>query len=182
MTADPTRVVDDAMGDVARDAAEMGEVVMRGNNVMKGYYDNEEATETAFRGGYFHSGDIAVWHPDNYVDLRDRSKDIIISGGENISTIEVERAIASHPAVLECAVVAVPDEKWGERPKAFVVLKQGESVTAEEIIEHVRTQLARYKAPDSVDFVDQLPKTSTGKIQKYVLRDKEWAGHEKRIN
>ncbi|HEY6635845.1 MAG TPA: AMP-binding protein, partial [Acidimicrobiia bacterium] len=182
VTADPTRVVDDAMGDVARDATEMGEVVMRGNNVMKGYYDNEEATETAFRGGYFHSGDIAVWHPDNYVDLRDRSKDIIISGGENISTIEVERAIASHPAVLECAVVAVPDEKWGERPKAFVVLKEGASVTSEVIIEHVRTQLARYKAPDSVDFVDQLPKTSTGKIQKYVLRDKEWAGHEKRIN
>jgi fatty-acyl-CoA synthase len=182
VTADPTRVVDDAMGDVARDAVDMGEVVMRGNNVMKGYYDNEEATETAFRGGYFHSGDIAVWHPDNYVDLRDRSKDIIISGGENISTIEVERAIASHPAVLECAVVAVPDEKWGERPKAFVVLKPGESVTEQEIIEHVRSQLARYKAPDSVDFVDRLPKTSTGKIQKYVLRDKEWAGHQKRIN
>ncbi len=104
---------------------------MRGNNVMKGYFDNPEATDDAFRGGYFHSGDIAVWHPDNYIDLRDRSKDIIISGGENISTIEVERAIASHPDVLESAVVAVPNEKWGERPKAFVVLKEGASTEPE---------------------------------------------------
>jgi fatty-acyl-CoA synthase len=182
IVADPTRVVDESMADVDRDAETMGEVVMRGNNVMKGYYDDEGATETAFQGGYFHSGDIAVWHPDNYVDLRDRSKDIIISGGENISTIEVERAIASHPAVLECAVVAVPHEKWGERPKAFVLLKPGQQVEPDEIIEHVRTQLARFKAPDDVEIVDQLPKTSTGKIQKFVLRDKEWAGHEKRIN
>jgi fatty-acyl-CoA synthase len=180
--ADPTRVVDESMGDIARDAEAMGEVVMRGNNVMKGYFDDEEATETAFRGGYFHSGDIAVWHPDNYVDLRDRSKDIIISGGENISTIEVERSIASHPAVLECAVVAVPHEKWGERPKAFVTLKPGKTVEPNEIIDHVRSQLAHYKAPDEVEVVNELPKTSTGKIQKYVLRDKEWAGHEKRIH
>ncbi|HXV72639.1 MAG TPA: acyl--CoA ligase family protein [Acidimicrobiia bacterium] len=180
--ADPTRVVDDSMGDVSQDSEAMGEVVMRGNNVMKGYFDDEEATEQAFRGGYFHSGDVAVWHPDNYIDLRDRSKDIIISGGENISTIEVERAIVSHPAVLECAVVAVPHEKWGERPKAFITLKPGESVEPAEIIDHVRSQLAHYKAPDEVEVVDQLPKTSTGKIQKYVLRDKEWAGHEKRIN
>ncbi len=182
VTADPTRVVDESMGDVTQDAEAMGEVVMRGNNVMKGYFDNEDATETAFRGGYFHSGDIAVWHPDNYIDLRDRSKDIIISGGENISTIEVERAIASHPAVLECAVVAVPHDKWGERPKAFVMLKPGTEAEPEEIIEHVRSQLAHFKAPDEVEIVDQLPKTSTGKIQKFVLRDKEWAGHEKRIN
>ena len=182
MTADPTRVVDDDMGDIARDATAMGEVVMRGNNVMKGYFDNPEATDEAFRGGYFHSGDIAVWHPDNYIDLRDRSKDIIISGGENISTIEVERAIASHPSVLECAVVAVPDEKWGERPKAFVVLKDGTSIEPGEIIEHVRSLLAHFKAPDQVEVVTELPKTSTGKIQKYVLRDKEWAGHEKRVN
>jgi fatty-acyl-CoA synthase len=180
--ADPTRVVDESMGDVAQDSSTMGEVVMRGNNVMKGYFDNDEATETAFRGGYFHSGDVAVWHPDNYIDLRDRSKDIIISGGENISTIEVERAIASHPAVLECAVIAVPHEKWGERPKAFVTLKNGGSASSEEIIEHVRSQLAHFKAPDEVEFVDELPKTSTGKIQKYVLRDKEWAGYEKRVN
>jgi fatty-acyl-CoA synthase len=180
--ADPTRVVDDSMGDVPRDAGAMGEVIMRGNNVMKGYFDNEEATDAAFRGGYFHSGDIAVWHPDNYIDLRDRSKDIIISGGENISTIEVERSIVTHPAVLECAVVAVPHEKWGERPKAFVTLKPGESVEPSEIIEHVRSQLAHFKAPDEVEMVGELPKTSTGKIQKYVLRDKEWAGHDKRIH
>jgi fatty-acyl-CoA synthase len=180
--ADPTRVVDESMGNVVQDAEAMGEVVMRGNNVMKGYFDNVEATEEAFRGGYFHSGDIAVWHPDNYIDLRDRSKDIIISGGENISTIEVERAIVSHPAVLECAVVAVPHEKWGERPKAFVTLMPGETVEPSAIIEHVRSRLARFKAPDEVEVVEELPKTSTGKIQKYVLRDKEWAGHEKRIH
>lgn len=180
--ADPTRVVDEQMIDVPRDAAVMGEVVMRGNNVMKGYFDDPDATEDAFRGGFFHSGDIGVWHPDNYIDLRDRSKDIIISGGENISTIEVERAVVSHPSVLECAVVAIPHEKWGERPKAFVTLREGASVSPEEIIEHVKGQLARFKAPDQVEVVEELPKTSTGKIQKYVLRDKEWAGHEKRIN
>ncbi len=180
--ADPIRVVDDDMNDVPRDGETMGEVVMRGNNVMKGYYADPEATETAFRGGWFHSGDLAVWHPDGYIELRDRSKDIIISGGENISTIEVEQAIVSHPAVLECAVVAVPDEKWGERPKAFVVLKDGGGAEPEEIIAHVRERLARFKAPDAVDIVDELPKTSTGKIQKFVLRDKEWAGHDKRIN
>ncbi len=180
--ADPTRVVDDQMGDVSRDATEMGEVVMRGNNVMKGYFANPKATEEAFTGGYFHSGDVAVWHPDNYIDLRDRSKDIIISGGENISTIEVERTIVSHPAVLECAVVAVPHEKWGERPKAFVVLKEGAGASPEEIIDHVKSNLARYKAPDELDIVDELPKTSTGKVQKYVLREKEWNGHERRIH
>ncbi len=180
--ADPTRVVDDDMHDVPKDAETLGEVVMRGNNVMKGYFADPEATEKAFRGGWFHSGDVAVWHPDDYIDLRDRSKDIVISGGENISTIEVERAIVAHPAVLECAVVAVPHDKWGERPKAFVVLKEGRDATGEEIIEHVRGRLAHFKAPDTVDIVDELPKTSTGKIQKYVLRDKEWAGYERRIH
>ncbi len=180
--ADPIRVVDDEMQNVATDATAMGEVVMRGNNVMKGYFESPEATGEAFRGGFFHSGDIAVWHPDGYIDLRDRSKDIIISGGENISTIEVERAIANHPAVLECAVVAVPHERWGERPKAFVVLKSGQSAGPGEIIEHVRGRLARFKAPDSVELVEALPKTSTGKIQKFVLRDKEWEGWNRRIN
>ncbi|GBD84057.1 long-chain-fatty-acid--CoA ligase [bacterium BMS3Abin02] len=180
--ADPTRVVDDDMNDVSKDAATLGEVVMRGNNVMKGYFDASEATEEAFRGGEFHSGDVAVWYPDNYIDLRDRSKDIVISGGENISTIEVERAIASHPAVLECAVVAVPHDKWGERPKGFVVLKDGRQVDGREIIDHVRDRLAHFKAPDTVDIVVELPKTSTGKIQKYVLREKEWAGYERRVN
>ena len=160
----------------------MGEVVMRGNNVMKGYYDNPEATEEAFRGGEFHSGDIAVWHPDNYIDLKDRSKDIVISGGENISTIEVERAIETHPAVLESAVVAVPHEKWGERPKGFIVLKEGQTVTGQEIIDHVRERIAHFKAPDEIEVLDELPKTSTGKIQKYVLRDKEWAGRERQIH
>jgi fatty-acyl-CoA synthase len=179
--ADPIRVVDGDMTDVPRDGSTMGEVVMRGNNVMKGYFDNVDATAEAFRGGWFHSGDIAVWHPDGYIELRDRAKDIIISGGENISTIEVEQAIVSHPAVLECAVVAVPDDKWGERPKAFVVLKAGEVTDEASIIEHVRERIARYKAPDSVDLVDELPKTSTGKIQKYVLREKEWAGHQGRV-
>ena len=159
----------------------MGEVIMRGNNVMKGYYDNERGTAEAFAGGWFHSGDIAVWHPDGYIELRDRAKDIIISGGENISTIEVEQAIVSHPAVLECAVIAVPDDTWGERPKAFVVLKGGETATGPELIEHVRDRIAHFKAPDTVALVAELPKTSTGKIQKYVLREKEWQGHEARI-
>jgi len=180
--ADPTRVVDDDMNDVPRNAETLGEVVMRGNNVMKGYFDSPDVTTEAFRGGEFHSGDVAVWHPDNYIDLRDRSKDIVISGGENISTIEVERAIVSHPAVLECAVVAVPHERWGERPKAFVVLKDGQQAGGPELIEHVRDRLAHFKAPDTIDIVTELPKTSTGKIQKYVLRDREWAGHVRRIN
>ena len=180
--ADPIRVVDEAMDDVARDGATMGEVVMRGNNVMAGYYNDPEATARAFRGGWFHSGDLAVWHPDGYIELRDRAKDIIISGGENISTIEIEQAVASHPAVLECAVVAMPHDHWGERPKAFVVLKPGLDADPVEIIEHVKTRLAKFKAPDVVDIVETLPKTSTGKIQKYVLREQVWAGKEKRIN
>jgi fatty-acyl-CoA synthase len=180
--ADPVRVVDETMNDVARDGATMGEVVMRGNNVMAGYHDDPEATEKAFRGGWFHSGDLAVWHPDGYIELRDRAKDIIISGGENISTIEVEQAVVSHPAVLEAAVVAMPHEHWGERPKAFVTLKEGMTATPAEIIEHVRTLLAHFKAPDEVEVVDALPKTSTGKIQKFVLRDSLWADHGKRIN
>jgi fatty-acyl-CoA synthase len=179
--ADPVRVVDEKMGDVPRDGATPGEVVMRGNDVMKGYFDQPEATEEAFRGGWFHSGDIAVMHPDGAIELRDRKKDIIISGGENISTIEVEQAVAGHPAVLECAVVAVPDEKWGERPKAFVTLKPGQSATEEEIITYCREHLAKFKCPASVEFSD-LPKTSTGKVQKFVLRDKEWGGREKRVN
>jgi fatty-acyl-CoA synthase len=170
------------MNDVARDGATMGEVVMRGNNVMGGYYNDPEATAKAFRGGWFHSGDLAVWHPDGYIELRDRAKDIIISGGENISTIEVEQAIVSHPAVLECAVVSMPHDHWGERPKAFVVLKPGAEADEQQIIEHVRGRLARFKAPDEVVITASLPKTSTGKIQKYVLRDQVWAGRDRRIN
>ena len=135
----------------------------------------------AFRGGWFHSGDIAAWHPDGYIELRDRKKDIIISGGENISTIEVEQAVVKHPAVMECAVIAIPDEQWGERPKAFVTLKPGQNATEAEIIEFCRGRLAHFKCPAAVEFGD-LPKTSTGKIQKFVLRNKEWAGYEKHIH
>jgi len=182
LIADPIRVVDDDMNDVPKDGDTMGEVVMRGNNVMKGYYADAVATEEAFRGGWFHSGDLAVWHPDGYIELRDRAKDIIISGGENISTIEVEQAVVSHEAVLECAVIAVPDAKWGERPKAFVILKPSEKATEDAIISHVREQLAHFKAPDTVDIVEALPKTSTGKIQKFVLREREWASTDKRVN
>ncbi len=179
--ADLVRVVDGTMGDVAMDGETLGEVVMRGNNVMTGYFEQADATAEAFRGGWFHSGDIGVWHPDGYIELRDRKKDIIISGGENISTIEVEQCVARHPAVLECAVVAMPDEKWGERPKAFVTLKPGQSATEADIIEHCRAHMARFKAPAAVEFGD-LPKTSTGKVQKFVLREQEWKGQTKRIN
>jgi fatty-acyl-CoA synthase len=179
--ADPVRVVDEAMNDVPRDGQTMGEVVMRGNDVMKGYYQDPEATANAFRGGWFHSGDIAVWHPDGYIELRDRKKDVIISGGENISTIEVEQVIVKHPAVLECAVVAIPDEVWGERPKAFVTLKPGQTVSEQELIAFCRERLAHFKCPVAVEF-GELPKTSTGKVQKYVLREREWAGYEKRIH
>jgi fatty-acyl-CoA synthase len=179
--ADPIRIVDDEMRDVPADGATMGEVVMRGNNVMKGYYRDPEATARAFRGDYFHSGDLGVMHPDGYIELRDRAKDIIISGGENISTIEVEQALLRHPAVLECAVIGVPDDHWGESPKAFVVLKPGVSLTSEELISFCREQIAHFKAPSHVEF-GELPKTSTGKVQKFVLRDREWAGHEKRIH
>jgi fatty-acyl-CoA synthase len=180
ISADLLRVVDEDMNDVPLDGETMGEVVMRGNLVMCGYLDDPEATASAFRGGWFHSGDLAVWHPDGNVELRDRGKDIIISGGENISSIEVEQTIAAHPAVLECAVVAIPHEHWGERPKAFVTLKDDENATAAEIIAFTRDRLAHYKCPDDIEF-GPLPKTSTGKVQKYVLREKEWAGRDIRI-
>jgi len=174
------RVVDKEINDVARDGKTMGEVVMRGNNVMRGYYNDPEATEKAFAGGWFHSGDLAVWHPDGYIELRDRSKDIIISGGENISSQEVEKVIFEHSGVLEVCVVGVPDAKWGEVPKAFITRRPGETVTAEEIIEFTRERIAHYKCPKHVEFGD-LPKTATGKIQKFKLREREWAGKEMRI-
>ena len=179
-SADLVRVVDEGMNDIAQDATAMGEVVMRGNNVMSGYFDDEAATAKAFAGGWFHSGDLAVWHPDGNIELRDRGKDIIISGGENISSIEVEQAITAHPAVLECAVIGIPDPHWGERPKAFVTLNEGAAPTAAEIIAFCRERLAHYKCPDAVEF-GPLPKTSTGKIQKFMLRDGEWAGQDTRI-
>jgi fatty-acyl-CoA synthase len=179
--ADLVRVVDDRMNDVPMDGETLGEVIMRGNNVMKGYFEQPDASAEAFRGGWFHSGDLAVWHPDGYVELRDRKKDIIISGGENISTIEVEQAVARHPAVMECAVVAIPDDKWGERPKAFVTLKPGTTATAQEIIDFCRNHIAHFKCPAAIEFGD-LPKTSTGKVQKFVLREREWKHKASRIN
>jgi fatty-acyl-CoA synthase len=179
--ADRMRVVDVDLRDVPADGETMGEIVMRGNNVMTGYYQDPEATAAAFAGGWFHSGDLGVMHPDGYVELRDRAKDVVVSGGENISTIEVEQALLSHPAVLEVAVIGVPDEKWGERPKAFVVVKPGQQVDSAALVEHVRDRLARYKAPREVEVIEALPKTSTGKIQKFELREREWAGQASRI-
>jgi fatty-acyl-CoA synthase len=180
--ADPVRVVDESGADVPRDGAAVGEIVMTGNNVMKGYHDDPAATAEAFRGGVFHSGDLGVWHPDGYVELRDRAKDVVISGGENISTIEVEQAICSHPAVLEAAVVGVPDDRWGERPKAFVVLRAGEDAGPDELRAHVRGLLAGYKCPDAVALLDELPRTSTGKVRKALLREREWEGRDRMIN
>jgi fatty-acyl-CoA synthase len=180
VVSDLVRVVDDELRDVPRDAETMGEVVMRGNNVMSGYFEDEAATAEAFRGGWFHSGDLAVWHPDGNIELRDRGKDVIKSGGEKISSIEVEQALVAHPAVLECAVVGVPHEFWGERPKAFVTLDEGGEATEEDLISFCREELAHFKCPDSIEF-GPLPKTSTGKVQKFLLREREWAGRETRI-
>jgi fatty-acyl-CoA synthase len=175
------RVVDQEMADVPADGETMGEIVMQGNNVMTGYFDDPGATDEAFRGGWFHSGDLGVMHPDGYVQLLDRAKDVVVSGGENISTVEVEQALVSHESVLEAAVIGVPDDRWGERPKGFVVLKSGRDASESELVEHVRGRIARYKSPDAIEFVAELPKTSTGKVQKYELREREWAGHEARI-
>jgi fatty-acyl-CoA synthase len=160
----------ETMQPVPADGQTMGEIMFRGNLVMKGYLKNDKATAEAFAGGWFHTGDLAVMHPDGYVKIKDRSKDIIISGGENISSLEVEEALYRHPAVLTAAVVAKPDDKWGEVPAAFIELKDGARVTAEDIIEHCRAHLARYKVPKHIEF-GVLPKTSTGKIQKFVLRE-----------
>lgn len=180
VAGDGLRVVDAEMRDVPRDGQTMGEVVMRGNMVMTGYYNDPEATAAAFRGGWFHSGDLAVWHPDGYVELKDRSKDIIISGAENISSQEVEKVVMEHPGVLEVCVVGIPDERWGEVPKAFVVPRPGAEVSAAAIIEFTRERLAHFKCPKHVEFGD-LPKTATGKIQKFVLREREWQGSGSRI-
>ncbi|MCH7478312.1 MAG: AMP-binding protein, partial [SAR324 cluster bacterium] len=166
---------------VPPDGQTMGEVCMRGNIVMKEYFRNEEATEEVFRNGWFHSGDLGVMHPDGYIELKDRAKDIIISGGENISTIEVENLLYTHPDVQDVAVVARPDEKWGEVPVAFVTPRDGANLTEKEIIAFCRDNLAHFKAPKSV-FFETLPRTSTGKVQKYVLRERFWEGKEKRIN
>ena len=166
---------------VPRDGHTMGEVVLRGNTVMSGYLDDPAATAEAFRGGWLHSGDAAVVHPDGRIELRDRFKDVIVSGGENISTIEVEQVLARHPAVLDCAVVGIPDVHWGERPKAFVELRPGMQAPAEELTAFCREQLASFKCPDTVEY-GSLPRTATGKVQKFVLREREWAGRERRVN
>lgn len=162
-------VVDEQAQQVPMDAQTQGEIVMRGNSVMKGYYKNPEATTKAFANGYFHSEDLAIQHPDGYIQIADRAKDIIISGGENISSVEVEGALMHHPAVLLCAVVAKPDDKWGETPCAFIELKDGATATEAEMIAHTKTRLASFKCPKTVVF-QELPKTSTGKIQKFELR------------
>jgi fatty-acyl-CoA synthase len=171
-TAEGMMVADPAtLQPMPRDGATLGEVMLRGNTVMKGYLKNPRATDAAFAGGWFHTGDLAVWHPDGYIEIKDRSKDVIISGGENISSLEVEEALYRHPAVMEAAVVARPDARWGETPCAFVTLKPGATATAEEIVAFLREAIAHYKVPRHVLF-GPLPKTSTGKIQKFVLRER----------
>ena len=169
--AESARVVDDSLEDVPADGTTVGEVVLRGNNVMIGYYKDVPATRKAFEGGWFHTGDLGVMHPNNYIQLRDRAKDIIISGGENISSIEVEQALYSHPDVADVAVVGVAHEKWGERPVAHVVRVNGSTVTEDDLRDHVRDQLSGFKVPDSVVFSDELPRTATGKVRKNLLRD-----------
>ncbi len=170
ITSGELRVVDADGNDVPRDGVTQGEIVARGNVVMAGYYKDPEATEQAMDGGWFHSGDAAVVHPDGYVEIRDRLKDVIISGGENISSVEVEGVLLRHPAVQEVAIVGLPHERWGEAPHAFVVLRQGAHADERELREFARAHLAHFKAPHKVTFIKELPKTATGKIQKYVLR------------
>jgi len=170
VTSGELRVVDEAGQEVPRDGASLGEIVARGNVVMQGYYNDPEATAHALRGGWFHTGDAAVVHPDGHVEIRDRLKDVIISGGENISSVEVEGVLLRHPAVQEVAVVGLPDARWGEAPHAFVVLRSDTSATDAEIRQFARDRLAHFKVPHSVTFLTELPKTATGKVQKYVLR------------
>ena len=177
--AEDVRVIDREQAglvDVPADGQSMGEILLRGNNVMAGYFKDPAATAEAFAGGWFHTGDLGVMHPDGYVQLRDRAKDIIISGGENISTVEVEQALVSHDAVLDVAVVGVPDEKWGERPRAYVLLNPGATLTAEELIAYGRKMLAGYKIPRDIVFPDDLPRTSTGKVMKFELRKQAASG------
>ena len=170
ITSGEIRVADTDGNDVAKDGKTLGEIVTRGNVVMAGYYNDPEATKKVMGDGWFHTGDAAVMHPDGYIEIRDRIKDVIISGGENISSVEVEGVLLRHPSVQEVAIVGMPHEKWGEAPHAFVVLKSGETATERELIDLAREKLAHFKAPHSVTFVNELPKTATGKIQKYVLR------------
>jgi fatty-acyl-CoA synthase len=176
------RVVDEAGEDVPPDGKSVGEIVIRSNHVMQGYLYDQETTDEVIVNGWFHTGDIAVVDDEGYITIVDRKKDIIISGGENISSVEVEKVIQNHPAVFEVVVIGVPDEEWGESPKALIVLKPGMHVTEEEIIAYVKERLAGYKAPKSVEFWDEFPKGGTGKILKRELREPYWADHEKRIH
>ncbi|MGH2515901.1 MAG: AMP-binding protein, partial [Ktedonobacterales bacterium] len=170
VTSGDLRVVDEELREVPHDGQTIGEIVARGNVVMLGYYNDPDATAKAFQGGWFHSGDAAVVHPDGYAEIRDRIKDVIISGGENISSIEVEGVLLRYPAVQEVAVVGLPDPQWGEAPHAFVVLKPGAAATEDELNQFARDNMAHFKAPKGYHFVAELPKTATGKIQKFVLR------------
>jgi fatty-acyl-CoA synthase len=169
ITSGETKVIDEGR-EVPCDGQTVGEIVVRGNVVMAGYYNDPEATDEAMRGGWFHTGDAAVVHPDSYIEIRDRLKDVIISGGENISSVEVESVLLRHPAVQEVAIVGLPHPRWGEAPHAFVVLRSGADATEDEVREFARSHLAHFKAPHTVTFIEELPKTATGKIQKYVLR------------
>jgi fatty-acyl-CoA synthase len=173
-------VLDGQNQPVPADGQTMGEICVRGNTVMKGYYKDEAATEEAFQGGWLHTGDLAVLHADGYIEVRDRAKDIIISGGENISTIEVENVLAAHPTIAEAAVVSRPDDKWGEVPVAFVLAKEGQSLTEAEVIDFCRERLAHFKCPKDVLF-EPLPRTSTGKVQKFTLRERMWQGRQSRV-
>jgi fatty-acyl-CoA synthase len=170
LTSGELIVVDDNGNEVPHDGRTMGEIVVRGNVVMKGYFNDPEATAKAIRDGWFHTGDVAVVHPDGYAEICDRIKDIIISGGENISSVEVEGVLLRHPAVQEVAVVGMPHKKWGEAPHAFVVLREGATATEAELKQFARDNLAHFKVPQWVSFVNELPKTATGKVQKYILR------------
>jgi fatty-acyl-CoA synthase len=175
------RVMDEHLCEVPMDGTTVGEIVARGNNVMDGYYKQPEETAKVMRGGWFHTGDLAVVHPDGYIEIVDRAKDVIVSGGENISSVEVESMLYEHPAVLEAAVVGIPDSKWGEVPKALVVLKPGQCASEPELITFCRDRMAHFKAPRSVEFLESLPKTATGKVQKFTLRERYWADQSKRV-
>jgi fatty-acyl-CoA synthase len=177
------RVVDEQMRDVPQDGVSVGEIVAMGDHVMDGYFGDPEGTAAAFSGPWLHTGDMAVWEPDNYINIVDRKKQIIISGGENISSIEVENAIAAHPSVLECAVVAAPDERWGEVPAAILFLRAGTALTPDELLTYLRKRLAKFKLPHVIEFSPEpLPKTGTGKIRKLELRERFWAGEKTRVN
>jgi fatty-acyl-CoA synthase len=176
------RVVDENGKDVENDGNQVGEVIARSNVVMSGYWRQPEATASVIVDGWFHTGDMATIDKEGMIEIVDRKKDLIISGGENVSSIEVEGMLYKHPAVLEAACIAIPDERWGEVPAALVVLKPGMTATEEEVIEFCRGQMAHFKCPKTISFIDGLPRTATGKIQKNLLRDKYWQGREKRVN